>query len=384
MAVYKLFPEKSATLYSYYPTLNTGLDEILELSTFESMTGTYEVSRPIIKFSRDEIFDIISNKVSGASYSAALRLSLANASQVPLNYTIFCHPLATSWEVGNGRFGNSPITTTGASWQYKNQLSGSPWFTFFPAGRTGSYNGTNIGGGLWYAYETTTQSFVHNDSLDINLDVSSIVSRWYSGDIDMVEGFILKHSSSLEFTSASKFETKYFSANTHTIYPPCLEIKWNDYLNTNFAYDNNGTGSPVIQPVYTSNVTVTLANNQGKYRQNAVQRFRVNIREKYPARQFSAASVYLANKVFPSSSCYQIRDLDTDEVVIDFDYTYTRLSQDTTSMYFDVYMNGLEPERYYKILIKASGLDVTQVWPITTLYSGTYIFDDNYYFKVIK
>jgi hypothetical protein len=33
MAVYKIFPEKSATIYSYYPTLNTGIDEILEIST---------------------------------------------------------------------------------------------------------------------------------------------------------------------------------------------------------------------------------------------------------------------------------------------------------------------------------------------------------------
>ena len=43
MAIYKIFPEKSATLYSYYPALNAGLDEILEISTFKSIGGTYEV-----------------------------------------------------------------------------------------------------------------------------------------------------------------------------------------------------------------------------------------------------------------------------------------------------------------------------------------------------
>jgi len=41
-------------------------------------------------------------------------------------------------------------------------------------------------------------------------------------------------------------------------------------------------------------------------------------------------------------------------------------------MYFDVYMNGLEPERYYQILIK------------TTISGTTLILDDNYYFKVIR
>ena len=50
MAVYKIFPEKSSTLYSFYPTLNTGIDEILEISTFESLNNTNEVSRAVIKF----------------------------------------------------------------------------------------------------------------------------------------------------------------------------------------------------------------------------------------------------------------------------------------------------------------------------------------------
>ena len=34
MAVYKLFPEKDSTIYSGFSTMNTGLDEILEASTF--------------------------------------------------------------------------------------------------------------------------------------------------------------------------------------------------------------------------------------------------------------------------------------------------------------------------------------------------------------
>jgi hypothetical protein len=50
MAVYKIFPEKSATLYSYYPTLNAGIDEILDLSTYNNIDGTHEVARPIIQF----------------------------------------------------------------------------------------------------------------------------------------------------------------------------------------------------------------------------------------------------------------------------------------------------------------------------------------------
>ena len=73
MAVYKIFPEKSATIYSYYPTLNTGIDEILEISTFQSIGGTSEVSRALIKFPTDQIQDTIQNKVSGNTYDAYLK-----------------------------------------------------------------------------------------------------------------------------------------------------------------------------------------------------------------------------------------------------------------------------------------------------------------------
>jgi hypothetical protein len=58
----------------------------------------------------------------------------------------------------------------------------------------------------------------------------------------------------------------------------------------------------------------------------------------------------LSNYYLPTASYWSIVDLDTNEVVIDFDSTYTKISADSTSNYFDVYMNGLEPERYYKIL----------------------------------
>lgn len=361
MAVYKIFPEKSATLYSYYPTLNSGIDEILELSTYLSIGGTYEVSRPIIKFSQDEINDIITNKVNGKIHSASLKLSLAYASQLPLDYSIHCYPLAVDWNVGTGRFANSPITTDGVSWQYTTEIGGTQWFDTSIPGTTGSYS-TNIGGGLWYtgSYETT-QSFTRTSTKDIILDVTNIVNSWFSSSINN-NGFIIKHSDSLEFSSSSVFETKYFSGNTHTIYPPCLEIKWNDW-----SYN---TGSLIVTT--SPNIVATLANNKSEYQQDSVQRFRINIRDRYPARAFTTSSVYLNNRALPNASYYLIKDLDTEEIVVDYDTTYTKISCDSTGMYFDVYMNGLEPERYYKVLIK------------TTVDGSTLVLDDNYFFKVIR
>ena len=365
MAIYKIFPEKSATLYSYYPTLNTGLDEILELSTFESIESTNEVSRPIIKFPTDEINNIIDNKVGTASFDCYLKAYLANASELPLTYTIYSHPLATDWSVGTGRLANLPITTDGASWENKDE--NNIWFSGFPAGTTGSYDPTgNVGGGLWWTGSNyvATQSFNQKSSKDIELKVTNTVRAWNSGSISNY-GFIIKHSGSLEFTTASKFETKYFSGNTHTIYPPCLEIRWNDSVYS--------TGS---QAVIDSDLYVTsIGNNKKEYQQDSVHRFRVKVRAKYPPRTFalSAFTYTLANYALPSTSYWSIKDLDTEEIVVDYDEDYTKISCDSNGNYFDIYMNGLEPERYYKLLFKS------------VLSNGeTIIFDEHYHFKVIR
>ena len=64
--------------------------------------------------------------------------------------------------------------------------------------------------------------------------------------------------------------------------------------------------------------------------------------------------------------------MDTNEFVINFDTQYTQISSDSRGNYFDVYMDGLEPERYYSILIK------------TEINGSTLVIEDDNYFKVIN
>jgi hypothetical protein len=115
-----------------------------------------------------------------------------------------------------------------------------------------------------------------------------------------------------------------------------------------------------------------VANNKSTFYDNEVVKFRVFAKEKYPSRSFVTNSLYIYNKLLPISSSYSIIDLDTNNKVIDFDWNYTQLSADTTSSYFNLYMNGLQPERYYKVQIKS------------IINNGTYIYDDEYYFKVMQ
>ena len=357
MAVYKIFPEKDASIYSYFPSKNAGLDEILDISLYYSILSTAEVSRALLSFPNTQISDLLTNKIVSSNYKAYLKLYLANASEIPLDYTLYCHPISGSWNMGIGRAANVPATTTGVSWFYRDVMSGSV-FNTSNNGATSSYS-NNVGGGAWFTGSNlvATQSFTYATNKDIELDVTNAISSSFYQN-----GFIIKHAKSLEFSTSSFFETKYFSTDTHTIYPPCLEFRWNDFI--------YNTGS--LSTVQSDNISISLSNNKGEFQEDSVNRFRINVRDKFPTRTFQTSSVYLNNKVLPTSSYYAIKDIKTDEFVIDFDTTFTKLSADSNGNYFNLYMNGLQPERYYSILIKS-------------IVSGsTIVHEDNNYFKVIR
>jgi hypothetical protein len=366
MTIYKIFPEKDATLYSQYPSANTGLDEILEISTIYDNQVTY-ASRPLIQFSQTEIQDIITNKISGNQWQANLKLYLAYASNIPLNYTLYCYPISGSWNMGTGHYQDSPAIVNGVSWNFRGASGSNAWsLSSFSAYVTASYISSQTGGGNWYTGSATlnpiaTQSFNYITSKDINFNVTNTIKLFDSGTIEN-NGFIIKKDDSIEFDSNSAFELKYFSIDTHTIYPPELEFKWDDSV--------YNTGS--LTALNTANFILTLPNNEGFYNKDTIKKFRVYSRPKYPTRIFSTSSVYTTNYALPTSSYYAVKDLDTNEFVIDFDTTYTKISCDSDSNYFKIYMNGLEPERYYKLLIRVD-IDGQQI-----------ISDDNYYFKVIN
>jgi len=365
MAVYKIFPEKSATIYSFYPTLNTGIDEILEVSTFESINSTNETSRILIKFPSSEISSTIA-LAGTSSISASLKLFLAQASELPLSVTLSCHPISADWNQGTGRLGNVPITTDGVSWEYRSELNINPWQTSsYSPGTMGSYNPSgNPGGGNWYTSSLYSSSvyFDSDYNKDLNFDVTNTVNAWYNSSINN-NGFIIKNTYTEEFGTGSKYELKYFSSNTHTIYPPCLEIKWDD---SSFS-----TGS--LNVVTSSYFEAVINNNKSEYQQDSIQIFRIAVRDLFPPVVFRTTLSFSPTKCLPSTSYWAIKDLDTEEMVVDFDTIGTKISCNSTGNFFKVYMNGLEPERYYKFLIKS------------VLSNGeTVILDKDYIFKVIR
>ena len=373
MAVYKLFPTQDATLYSAYPTMNTGLDAILEVSNQLGLNGTPDIARYLVQFDTSEIQDVIDNKIAGHSSSIYLKNFIAEAQGINQNTKLEIRATAQEWNNGNGYTLDSPIVEDGVSWEFALYSGSGAWSmggSNSGGAFTGSYTSSyaSQGGGNWYTSSTylVTESFALRNVKDIEVNTTNIVNAWYSSSLPNY-GFIVKLTGSLEFNPSEYVQPqfKFYSVDTNTIYPPTLEFRWRDYSTVL-------TGSATGSIVSTSNIKMSLAENPGVFFPESINRFYVNVSPLYPARAYQTSSLYTNLNYLPTASYYAIKDLDTNEYVVNFDDNYTQISSDSIGNYFDVYMSGLEPERYYKILIKS------------TIQGSTIIYDDSYYFKVIN
>tara|TARA_Y100001973_G_scaffold69515_1_gene101425 strand:+ start:5964 stop:7124 length:1161 start_codon:yes stop_codon:yes gene_type:complete len=386
MAYYFLFPEKDTTLYSHpdRSEMNAGSDEILEIVKEKGSTDNLLYpSRILMQFKNEDIQDIISDHIGSAKFNdgitnAKLQLTSAEPKNLlpTLNLKVFA--VSQSWDEGTGRYTNIPTGSNGASWKYRtNTTLANEWITAsFAAGSTGSISSSVLtqGGGTWYTGSgfESSQQFLSGESLDTNFDVTDIVTKWsaslfaastYPNGIHN-SGFLIKKPDTIETNISYSFgELQYFSTDTHTIHPPKLTFKWDDS-----SFPDAYTGS-----VKTSgDLSVSLFRNREEYNQNDIAIFRVHVRDRYPTRAFATTSNFLDIGYFSTKSLYSVRDAYTEQEIIPFDETFTKLSADADGMFFKLYMKGLQPERYYRVLFKEINDD------------GTIVYDDKYYFKVVR
>jgi hypothetical protein len=376
MAHYFIFPEKDTTIYSH-PTravLNTGIDEVLTLRDEPSSTDlNYYPSRILIQFKQSEIDDTINNKVSGL-YSASLNLYQTEHKELSIDQHLEVFAISGSWNNGAGRFTNTPLISDGCSWLYRdgspdaisNDELGNKWATEnLTSGATASFIAASPGGGTWYTGPdyNVSRSYGYGDNLDLSFDVTKTVIKHLNNDVPN-DGFLIKRANSQEHTAIDDGELNFFSSDTHTIFPPYLDISWDDSLyDTGSATDNN-----IIK---TGETYVTLRNNKEKFRTSEEYKFRLNVRELYPTRKFVTSSNFLDVKYFTSKSFYSLVDYATEDVLIPFGKE-SKLSADAEGMHFKLYMQGLQEERYYKLLFKHENND------------GIQVYDGDYYFKVVK
>ena len=176
------------------------------------------------------------------------------------------------------------------------------------------------------------------------------------------DGWIVKRIDGNETNNSRYGSHKYFSLDTHTIYAPKLEIMWDD-----------STHSPgTLTELSEDDILVYPKNNRGEYKKNSRERIRVMGRERYPTKTFATSSDFSTVKYLPTSSYWGIKDVHTEEMVMDFHTSYTKISCDSEGNYFDFWMDGLQPERFYRFVFRVDRGNKKQ------------FFDNDSIFKIVR
>ena len=370
---YFVFSEKDATIYQASGSMNTGLDEILEVRKDISPTGdTVNVSRTLIEFDLTRITrEINRGIIKKPKYF--LNLFDAKPQSLSVSQSLYAYPVSGSWVMGQGRLDDNPLTTEGCSFNFRD-------------GRTVSTlwrPPISASGGNWLTGSgfEASHSLTHK-SKDVRMDVTDIVNKWISGSIAN-NGFIIKRSGSLglittgsnddEGNSTQFGNLSFFSSDTHTKFPPTLEVEWDDSVFT--------TGS--LSPLTSTNLEDMVLYMKGlrpEYKEKSRVKFRVVGRERFPEKTFDTTPSTLTVKYLPSGSAtgdgtfYSLVDAETEDVIVPFG-SGSKVSCDSQGNFFNIDLDGYQPERFYSLLFKVvSGSGTNQ--------EMIQIFDEGHTFKV--
>jgi len=236
------FGKRDATIYSGGTTssINTGQDEVLEINKVVSDDGTIaNVSRVLIDFDYSYISESIQNNRIPSTAKYYLNLFDATSEEVEAEQNIFAYMVSGSdWKQGSGKLDHNPVTQNGVSYQYRDHENETPWVS----------TSTLTDGGSWWTgsqggqYKVSSSYQLTFDKKDLRIDVTDLVkNHLYSSSAFPNRGFLVKRESlytgSRDFSFNPNSDTtkdessttrlgnlQYFSRETHTIYPPKLEV----------------------------------------------------------------------------------------------------------------------------------------------------------------
>ncbi len=391
--IYSIKANRDTTLYEFTSSMNTGVDEVLQIQKIVSASNTAKTfnSRILIDFDLSVLSSSVAAGVLGENYPNTsspkyyLNLYTLQAAAIDYKYGIEAFPVSESWNMGKGRRidrqseGGVIVTQTeGSSWKYRDgeKYFGTQWASgsvLEGSDGTGSFS-NNPGGGTWYFNSGSASQSFDYELTDLRLDVTDIVNNWFNTEIEQ-NGFIVLRSGSQESGEVDEErngkplgELSFFSTDTHTVYQPKLEVVTKD-----FVYD---TALQVLDTTLTESI-VDIKNLKSKYNSKSRETFRLVVREKFPAKTYDTVSAALTQMVLPEQTYYSVRDYVTDEVVIPFDEPGTQLSADSNGNHFKLWMDQFYPERRYRFIFKTIGGDVD--FP-----TSQSLFDNDYIFKVIN
>ena len=343
---------------------NFGQDQILELKKEFFNDSLDFPTRVLVQFDLTTISESVADgTITNPSYFLRLFEAEGNQEQT-LEYTLSAQPISQSWDEGVGKSADNPKTINGCSWENRINKPGISAITWSNA------DGTPSHGVATHLVSSSTQTF-SNQSPDVEMNITDMTTMWISGSSNggfENYGLLLRFSGSEETDSTTFGQLKFFSKQSHTIFSPKLEVRWDDHL----PATGSNTGSlPALDVSGIEDNFLYVKRLKEKYKETDKVKFRVGARKRYIQKTFST-SVQTVSQSFVPEACgsYAIRDVATGENIIPFS-EFTKLSCDVSGSYFTQFLNTFEPNRVYKIMLKLKTDD-----------GNEQIFDEDFEFKV--
>ena len=346
---------------------NFGRDQILEVKKeFYNSSFDYQ-TRALVQFGGTDFTEmsqsIVDGKITNPKFYFKLYEAEGNA-ELSEEYKLAFQPISQSWVEGTGKFGDNPKNTNGVSFENRSNPTGGTEVTWSNA------DGTNNSDISILNVSSSAQSF-SSESPDVEVEVTDMVNMWLGGvrpsdHVVQNYGMLIRFSGSQETDSTTFGHLKFFSRNTHTIYSPKLEVRWDDHAPCTGS--NTGSLNELTMSGLADNY-LFMRGLKESYMEDDRVKFRVGARKRYIQKSFSNSVQTVTGSFIPESSgSYAIKDVATDEFIVPFS-SYTSMSCDSTSPYFMQDLNGFEPNRAYKILIKVNHSDNQKI-----------IYDDDFEF----
>lgn len=331
-----LQPSKDTTLYQRFPTINTGLDEILELGKLikkDDKNNLYASSscRALINFD-------VSASMFPVDAKYYLNLYIANAQDVDRGQTIEIYPIAEPWNEGNGYFYQLTETQTSAGATWTDADTDTPWI---------------LEGGDYHTAPSASFFIKERPLSDIRVDVTDIIAPVIADEVASWNGMLLKYPETDETSSIIRSNIKLFSSDTFTIFSPRLEVVWNTQT---FI-----TGS--FRPIPSPYVSVLPRTLKETYKPGEISKIYLTVRDRFPDKRYDSVQRFRNIYYLPSSSYFRIKDEVSDVEIYRFD-EYSAIECDAQGPFILFDTRGLEPNRYYNIDLKVEMPDGQVFFPL--------------------
>lgn len=309
--IYLITASKDTTAYSLYPTINTGLDQILVVSKGITKNDENDIARSFLKFEIDSLPTYVTASL------VELSLQISQIEQIPLSYTIYANPISESWDMGIGQWEDNLPYTGSLSWNHQPQIVSSI---------------------------SSSQYFNFEDG-DIKMDVKSIYNHWtQSGNF----GLRLAHSESIESSSLNYGYLKFYSKETNTFRQPLLKIGFDDQQYV--------TGS-LLKISEEDEIIIKTKSLKESYPIGKLVKFNFFTREKYPVKTITNSFPVEQIKYIPQSSYYAIKDILTGISIVDF-CDFTKISCNESGSYIKLDTTNFPINRplRFEYLINRNGI----------------------------